>query len=509
MISFFEWIKNHSNDRPWLILGKGPSFEKRHDYNLADYYLLALNHVVEKMEVEAAHAIDLDVVLGCQEAIDKNARFLVMPYVPHINNKPGSLNLRELLDKHAFLKTLSDQGRLLFYNHIPSRKFGNDPIVKVRYFSSEAAINLLALSGVKTIRTLGVDGGNTYGSTFSSLNDVTLLANGRKSFNKQFQQIANTIMKTNINLAPLDIQSPVKVYVATTDAQMLAVKVLEYSIRKHASMSVEVIPLHLNNINVPMPSNKDNWPKTPFSFQRFLIPELQSFSGRAIYLDSDMQVFADIKEIWTKEFNGNQILTVKNFDSTNRKPQFSVMLLDCENLDWSIGSIVNDLNEGKLTYKTLMHEMAVAENITDALEAKWNSLERFDASETALLHYTDMHLQPWVSRDNPLAYLWFEDLFEAIDQGFITVEFIREHVDLGYIRPSIFYQIDKRLRDPILLPRDAIKLDDSFEAPYQGLTHINTSGMRIKRRIKAYLHIFMDTPIYKKIKKIHLYFDRS
>jgi hypothetical protein len=509
MISFFDWIKSHKNDKPWLILGKGPSFEKRNEYNLDDYYLLSLNHVIEKLPVDLAHAIDLDVVLSCQKAIANNAKFLVMPFVPHVKNKPGPLNLHEILEQNTFLKSLSNQGRLLFYNHLPSRKFGQDPIVEVRYFSSEAAINLLAMGGVHKIRTLGVDGGNTYGTTFSSLNNVTLLANGRKSFNKQFEQIAKTIMKTNIDLAPLDIPSPIKVYVATTEAQMLAVKVLEYSIRKHASMSVEIIPLHQNNIDIPKPDSKENWPKTPFSFQRFLIPELQSYSGRAIYLDSDMQVFNDIKELWIKEFNGNQVLTVKNLDENNRKPQFSVMLLDCEKLNWSIKAIVDKLNNGKLTYKSLMHEMVVADNVNDAIAAKWNSLERFVPAETALLHYTDMNLQPWVSRDNPLAYLWFEDLFEAIDQGFIDTEYIKNHIASGYIRPSVMYQIDKRIADPVLLPKEAIKLDENFEAPYQGLAHVNTFKVQIKRIIKAYARNIINSQKIKKLKKIRHYFDRS
>lgn len=348
MRSFFYWYsKEYGNHEPWLVLGKGPSFDKYKDYDLTKFNLISLNHVVSKLPVKVAHVIDLDVVDVCAADIDNNASYLVLPWVPHVNNRPGQLNLSEHIQRNPFLNKLSQENRLLYYNHLPKRRFGNDPLVEVTYFSSEAVISLLTLCGVKTIRMLGVDGGNTYNQAFNNLNNVTLLANGRQTFNKQFEKIAKMIMKTGVDLAPLDIESPIKVYVASTDAQMLAVKVLEYSIRKHASMSVDVIPLHMNSIHIPVPKDKSNWPRTPFSFQRFLIPELQQHTGRAIYLDSDMQVFKDIKDLWTTPFNGAQILTIKNKEASQRRPQFSVMLIDCANLHWSIQDIVSSLDKDR------------------------------------------------------------------------------------------------------------------------------------------------------------------
>ena len=51
-------------------------------------------------------------------------------------------------------------------------------------------------------------------------------------------------MTYGLDAAPLNLEAPVRVYVAATEEQMLSVKVLEYSIRKHASMTTVVIPLH-------------------------------------------------------------------------------------------------------------------------------------------------------------------------------------------------------------------------------------------------------------------------
>lgn len=476
MQSFFEWYAEIAGESsPWLVLGKGPTFEKLDEFDLTDFNLMSLNHVVEKLPVTAAHIIDLDVVESCQDAINRNAQVLVMPWVPHVDNRAGKKTLEELLGESPFLQDLSEQGRLLFYDHLEEPRSGRGPLIRVHFFSSEAAIDLLAKAGVRQIRTLGIDGGTRYGSTFSDLSDTTLLSNGRKSFNKQFGPIAQTILETDVDVAPLDLQSPIAIYVATTEEQMLAVKVLEYSIRKHASMSVEVHPLHLSGINVPTPRDKRNWPRTPFSFQRFLIPRLAGYKGRAIYLDSDMQVFRDMRELWNLSFHDAQVLAVGEPKETGRRPQFSVMLLDCANLDWDIDKIVAQLDAGTIDYETLMYEMNVAQRIRPDIDSAWNCLERYNRETTALLHYTDMSTQPWVSTENPLAHLWFRDLFEALERGFIKQEYIRTHVERGYVRPSLLYQVENGTEDPLLLPKSARLLDKGFTAAFK---NIHSHGAR-------------------------------
>jgi hypothetical protein len=340
-------------------------------------------------------------------------------------------------------------------------------VVQVRFFSAEAVLNLLAQAGVRTVRSLGIDGGTNYSRAFDDLKDKTLLANGWKNFDRQFEGIARTIMTTGIDYAPLGIESPVRVCVAATEAQMLSVKVLEYSIRKHASMSVQVFPLHLSGIEIPTPSEPKNHPRTPFSFQRFLIPALTNYQGKAIYLDSDMQVFKDIWRLWNLPFHEAPLLAVREPNASGRRPQFSVMLLNCSELPWDIRAVVKSLDDGQLTYDQLMYEMSLVDNIRAEIEPIWNSLERYVEGETALVHYTDMNTQPWVSRDNPLGYLWVRDLFQALDNNFISLDMVRNHMLRGYIRPSLLYQVEHRLEDSFLLPRRACSLDEDFVAPFQ------------------------------------------
>ena len=487
--SFFEWFSSQSESkcRPWLILGKGPSFSKRQFFDLSQFYTLSLNHAVREQPVSVAHIIDFNVVEMCSDCLETNAQVVVLPWVPHVNNKAGEKTLLDLIEISPVLRRLNEQHRLLYYNLSTGKnQRAGSPVVQVRYFSAEAALNLLTTAGVKQVRSLGIDGGADYSQDFVDLKDKTLLANSRTSFNKQFEEIAKTILRTQVDYAPLDVESPVRVYVASTEAEMLPVKVLEFSIRKHASIFVEVKPIYQTGIEIPLPKDPENLPRTPFSFQRFVIPEVVGYKGRAIYLDADMQVFKDIRSLWMRPFNGAEILAVEEPVETGRRPQFSVMVLDCDSLNWKVREIVDDLDKGMLTYAQLMNEMNVSKTIDRCIDPVWNSLERYVQGKTALLHYTDMHTQPWVSQMNPLGYLWVRDLLEAIDLGAISERYVRECVGNGYARPSLLYQIEHRIEDAFLLPRKVRLLDENFTAPFKRLPqHGSTPWLSPVLRFKA------------------------
>ncbi len=263
------------------------------------------------------------------------------------------------------------------------------------------------------------------------------------------------------------LATPVRVYVGSQEAQMLPVKVLEFSIRAHTDLPVELFPLHHAHVEFPMPRDPRNRPRTPFSFQRFYIPELAGNRGRAIYLDSDMQVFKDIRELWGMPFDGADLLSASEPGETGRRPQFSVMLLNCDTLRWDLPEIVRALDAGELTYETLMYEMRVARSVRASIDPVWNSLEHYEAEKTGLLHYTDMTRQPWVSRENPLGHLWVRDLLRALEQGFIGRELVERHVREGYLRPSLLYQVDHRIEESRALPAEALRLDARFVPPYK------------------------------------------
>jgi hypothetical protein len=261
----------------------------------------------------------------------------------------------------------------------------------------------------------------------------------------------------------MTVESPIQIFVGTEKEQMLALKVLEYSICKHASLPVKVTPLFAAidraKIEIPQVKSRQNQPRTPFSFQRFAIPELKAYRGRAIYLDSDMQVFQDINQLWSRPFEEADILAVKELESSQRASQFSVMVLNCDRLTWKVREIIAELERGKWTYEQLMFDLAPAQRIARILPVKWNDLERYTKEETALTHYTDMPNQPWLNAENPLGYLWCQDLFESVANNFISLQFVEEQVQRRWIRPSLIYQLNHQIVDPLSLPDEIIVRD--------------------------------------------------
>lgn len=196
MQPFFQWFEKYEGKKPWLVIGKGPSFDNLDKVNLDRYSVIALNHVMFKVPCVLGHAIDLDVHEFPADGF--MCEFLVCPWEPHIKFVPGKQSLIDLMmdNKLGF-------NNILYYNssrtNDPKLK-SQGPIVKVRHFGSVAVMNLLAMAGVKEVFTLGVDGGSSYGKAFDRRN---LLANGRKSFNAQFDEFKETSNKYGMKITPL------------------------------------------------------------------------------------------------------------------------------------------------------------------------------------------------------------------------------------------------------------------------------------------------------------------
>jgi lipopolysaccharide biosynthesis glycosyltransferase len=243
----------------------------------------------------------------------------------------------------------------------------------------------------------------------------------------------------------------IRVYVGTDRSQALAVSVLEYSIKRHTKATVEVIPLL--DLAVPKPRNPRNEQRTGFSFCRFCIPKLAGYQGKAIYMDADMQVFKDIHDLWSLPFRGAKVLIQEEVLHTDvtinkanapkkREKQCSVMLLDCDNLNWEIDTIVQNLDTGEYDYNQLMTDLCILkeDEIGYSIPFEWNSLEYFDEN-TCLIHYTDMGTQPWVSAHNPNGHLWFAEVRKMLADGSLEWASLKKEVELGYFRPSLLPEI--------------------------------------------------------------------
>lgn len=256
-------------------------------------------------------------------------------------------------------------------------------------------------------------------------------------------------------------EETIRVYVGTDRTQLLAVSVLEHSIKRHTTAKVDVIPML--DLPVPTPEDPRNGQRTGFSFSRFCIPKLAGYQGKAIYMDADMLVFRDIRELWEIPFDEAKIVIqqeVKFEDVTTqkigapkkRKKQCAVMLLDCGRLDWNIESLVARMDKGEYDYEQLMYDMCILDEaeIKYGVPFEWNSLEHWD-SETCLIHYTDVYTQPWTECGNEFGYLWFNEVRLMLVEKKLTEADIKKEIDFGYFRPSLLRDIKYRHLIPSFL----------------------------------------------------------
>ncbi len=117
MLELTDWFSASAFlPRPWLVVGKGPTFDQRHQFDLGQFNVLSLNHVVNELHVDVAHVIDIDVVQACAQRLSTNADWLVMPRYPHVDHAPGARRLEDYFDDLPVLRDFEERGRLVWYN---------------------------------------------------------------------------------------------------------------------------------------------------------------------------------------------------------------------------------------------------------------------------------------------------------------------------------------------------------------------------------------------------------
>lgn len=239
----------------------------------------------------------------------------------------------------------------------------------------------------------------------------------------------------------------IRIFIGTDVSQMGAAEVLKQSIMETASMPVHVETME--RLYIPQPKDVRQSQRTGFSFSRWAIPELCGYKGRAIYIDADMMVFTDIKELWDWPMGSATIAIVDGRDTSycadwakGNKNETSVMVLDCEKAKWSLASLIEGL-DGQYDYKAMMSDLCFLpeEDILRTIPRRWNAMDYWDQS-VSLLHYTNVPTQPWVTVGNPFGHVWVNNLKRLISEGKVSYDFIKEQVVKGYFRPSLLRELE-------------------------------------------------------------------
>ncbi len=184
------------------------------------------------------------------------------------------------------------------------------------------------------------------------------------------------------------------------DAESQAV--LEYTLKKHASEPLQIEWMKLSrDPESPYycnPAKREGWHTeqwaTPFTGFRWIVPGLCDFKGRAIYMDSDVIVQADIADLWRQEFMPNTIVIAK----ADTPWRFCVSLWDCAAAErYAIppaALMADPSGHRQMTRKYAQNPSAV-----QRFDGNWNCLDGEHYADLAdpdikAIHYSSMRHQP-------------------------------------------------------------------------------------------------------------------
>jgi hypothetical protein len=88
------------------------------------------------------------------------------------------------------------------------------------------------------------------------------------------------------------MSDPLRVFIGYDERQPLAFTVLSHSIARHSSVPVSITPLILPQLPIKRRG------LTSFTYSRFLVPFLCGYRGVGLFLDADMVVTSDIKNLF-------------------------------------------------------------------------------------------------------------------------------------------------------------------------------------------------------------------
>ena len=205
---------------------------------------------------------------------------------------------------------------------------------------------------------------------------------------------------------------PIRIFVgcAANHEDVESQAVLEWSIRKHTSEDVEITWMKLSkdpdsffysNHETKQGWNTSRW-ATPFSGFRWSIPAQCGYEGKAIYMDSDFIVKADIAEAINQEFKPGAVVMSKG---NQHKWRFCFSIWDCaaaERWLWPLHKLMAVPDSFSQMHQVFKKNEALRQDF----QGNWNCLdgEKYtDLNDPAIkaIHYTSMPHQPQLKHALP------------------------------------------------------------------------------------------------------------
>ena len=217
-----------------------------------------------------------------------------------------------------------------------------------------------------------------------------------------------------------------KIFVGYDTREDIAYQVCKHSILKRQP-NADVRPLKQQELRDAGWYTRpiDKLASTEFTFTRFLIPELTNFKGWALFMDCDMILTTDIKELFDQADDKYAVMCVHHdykvkeefkMDGQKqtiypRKNWSSVMLFNCEHP--SNKALTQDLVNNPEINGAYLHRFSwLKDKEIGELHHTWNYLVGVynDIETPKLIHYTEGG--PWFEnyRDCEFNGLWKQEL---------------------------------------------------------------------------------------------------
>jgi len=221
-----------------------------------------------------------------------------------------------------------------------------------------------------------------------------------------------------------------KVFVGYDPREDIAYQVCKHSILRR-NKNVTVTPLIQKDLREQGYYDRpvDKLASTEFTFTRFLIPELTNFEGWALFMDCDMILTTDIKELFDQADDKYAVMCVHHDYKVHegvkmdgqkqtvypRKNWSSVVLWNCGHPSNKV--VTTDLINNPETTGKYMHRFSwLKDEEIGELDHTWNYLAGVyhDIEKPKLIHYTEGG--PWFEnyRECEFSDLWKTELFDMM-----------------------------------------------------------------------------------------------
>ena len=231
---------------------------------------------------------------------------------------------------------------------------------------------------------------------------------------------------------------PIRIFIGTDETQTVPTAVLRHSVLSRTPAEVDI--RELQDLRTGL---KDRF-YTGFSFYRWAIPSQCEYAGRAIYLDADIVVLSDIRELWELSMEGHSHLCRPRPGFRFRRFRFqrlggayaSVMLIDCSRCrHWDFTAWCERVSNDPLFYKQAMWCLPGGPTTMGRgnLPPEFNDLDHFEAGRTKIIHYTKLLKQPWKKTGHPHERVFRQALHNAYKAGAVNLAAVEASVARGHI----------------------------------------------------------------------------